>query len=545
MASLRGQQDVQLQIIVVDDHSTDSTVEIVQRHMAEDPRIRLVRPKTRGGGSARNVGASLANTEYLAFADGDDLVPPGAYAALTGSLATSGSDLAIGDFFKFSAYSSWRPSLRWRAFSVPRSGISLRDLPSLIRNRSCWNRVFRLDFWRAQEITFPDVPRSNDIVPMTTALVSARRLDVVPDIVYLYRERPGAGSMTAASGSAASLRSYLQQEVRCSRRVSSAGRIRAEYDNLVFLADGWVHVRRALVGWTGWPRHEEVRIADALTELFTRADQGFLSHLNPAFLTVMKLLARGESNRAAELLGLIENGWGVPDQILNSLETTMAVIRDTLDSPTVRLRALARLVVDRLVQSAGDVSLDVLEVCVGRVAPELERAARLSLADVELAPITRRAVDAVIERNVVTLASLGRLANEEFVVDAVTATPGGLRFEGNTDVGSFASFRARLDGSKSEAVALPGDITDGRWSVIVKDGLLRSGRWRLTATIDLYGGDEIELAVTSAEKSPVVPHHRWARMVVLPRSIGEVVTIVDRGDLTARGLRRLGRYVRR
>lgn len=246
LESIISQTHQALEILVVNDHSTDDTVSIVSAFADRDARIVLVHAAGTGGAGARNLGVRLAGGKYIVFADGDDIVPKGAYAAMVASLEASGSDLAVGDFLKFSSTRTWHPSEHWKDYGTNASGVTLAEAPSLIRHRACWNKVFRRDFWLATEISFPEVARSNDIVPMITALTRARRIDVVRDIVYLYRDRSGPTSMTARAGSSTSLLSYFRQEIECARAlaISNDPAIMLTYASLVLHADGWVHLDR-------------------------------------------------------------------------------------------------------------------------------------------------------------------------------------------------------------------------------------------------------------------------------------------------------------
>lgn len=76
LRSVRGQDYRNLEIIVVDDGSADRSAEIVERHMAEDGRIRLIRQPNGGVAAARNRGAAATDALYLAFVDADDLWSP-------------------------------------------------------------------------------------------------------------------------------------------------------------------------------------------------------------------------------------------------------------------------------------------------------------------------------------------------------------------------------------------------------------------------------------------------------------------------------------
>lgn len=74
LQSVRAQSLVELEILVIDDGSTDQTLEIAQRHAREDGRVRILRGAGRGPAAARNVGLAEANGEWAAVVDADDIV---------------------------------------------------------------------------------------------------------------------------------------------------------------------------------------------------------------------------------------------------------------------------------------------------------------------------------------------------------------------------------------------------------------------------------------------------------------------------------------
>lgn len=248
LSSILHDQDVSLELIAIDDASTDASRAILEQWAAKDDRLRVVDNEGGGGAGARNLGAQLATGDLIAFADSDDLVPRNAYRTMVDQITASGSDMVVGRFMKFYPSRTWTPTLSWPAFDQARTGIRLVDQPSLIRNRACWNRVFRRDFWLANEISFPDVPRSNDVVPMVRALIAARSIDVCDAVVYLYRARPGGGSMTAQASGLVSYRSYLAQESETLRLTREAGddALRREHEHLFVVQDGFVHLRGLL-----------------------------------------------------------------------------------------------------------------------------------------------------------------------------------------------------------------------------------------------------------------------------------------------------------
>lgn len=350
LTSILDEQTLDLEVVLVDDGSTDGTWTRVLERAAHDPRIRAVRMPGTGGGQCRNYGAELARGRYIAFCDGDDIVPAGAYATMHASAAGSGSDMVIGDFLKFSALRTWSPTGRWNAFGTPRAGIRLVDHPVLIRNRACWNRLFSREFWQREAIRFPSVPRSNDVAPMTAALVSATSIDVLPDIVYLYRDRPGASSMTSQARADVSLRSYLSQEIVCAALVAGVEDpgLTAVFWSMFLDADGWVHVRRYLQEPT--TGQVDAELPALLTRMLGSAPPSAWQRLSADRQAVYSLFALGHHEWARAVVGMMgeEDRPFVPLQPREAMQI-VAVLVESSRVPDAGLHALAyRYVVESM-----------------------------------------------------------------------------------------------------------------------------------------------------------------------------------------------------
>lgn len=80
--SVLSQPGIDVEVLIIDDHSDASAREKLEHIAASDPRISLfLMPANRGQATARNIGATLARTEFVAFVDQDDRVAPGWYGA--------------------------------------------------------------------------------------------------------------------------------------------------------------------------------------------------------------------------------------------------------------------------------------------------------------------------------------------------------------------------------------------------------------------------------------------------------------------------------
>ena len=84
-----------LEIIVVDDGSTDNTGQICDRLALEDERVRIIHKRNGGPADARNVGTAQSLGRYIGYVDGDDWIDPDMYEKMLGALLEQQADLAV------------------------------------------------------------------------------------------------------------------------------------------------------------------------------------------------------------------------------------------------------------------------------------------------------------------------------------------------------------------------------------------------------------------------------------------------------------------
>lgn len=97
--SVLGERDVEMEVIVVDDGSTDCTRAICEAYALKDSRLRVIAQPNMGPGAARNTGLDNATGEYVIFVDGDDMLMPGALKQLL-SMMGDEIDITSGRFFR-------------------------------------------------------------------------------------------------------------------------------------------------------------------------------------------------------------------------------------------------------------------------------------------------------------------------------------------------------------------------------------------------------------------------------------------------------------
>lgn len=202
--SLLAQTHTSLEVVVVDDGSPDDSGGIAEEYGARDPRVRVVHIDNRGLGGARNEGLRHVRGDIIGFADSDDVVPPGAVAALVSQLRRTGADLVTGDVARLEG-DRLQP-IRWmRRLHKDRSAVMIEQQPELLGDVFAWNKLFRRDFWEGAGLSWPEGVRYEDQPAMTEAYVRARRIGVVPDVVYHWRIRDDGSSITQQRSSLADL----------------------------------------------------------------------------------------------------------------------------------------------------------------------------------------------------------------------------------------------------------------------------------------------------------------------------------------------------
>lgn len=90
-----------LEIILVDDGSTDSSGEICDEYIEKDDRITVIHKKNEGPSKTRNTGLENANGKYIYFLDSDDYIAEDAIESLTSAAESNGADLVFFDAYSF------------------------------------------------------------------------------------------------------------------------------------------------------------------------------------------------------------------------------------------------------------------------------------------------------------------------------------------------------------------------------------------------------------------------------------------------------------
>lgn len=198
LGCLIGQSAKNLEIICVDDCSTDETAALLRKWATLDKRIRIASTASdtpRGAGAARNVGLEQARGTYTLFFDSDDLCSPHLLEK-AGKLADKyHADVVAFDFERLYA-DGHRARTGSIFFHPPENRIffNYQDCPDFIMsaiNPTPWNKLYRTAFLRERHLHFDEISSTNDIAFSAVSVAAAERVAICDEGLMTYRaERP-------------------------------------------------------------------------------------------------------------------------------------------------------------------------------------------------------------------------------------------------------------------------------------------------------------------------------------------------------------------
>ncbi|GAB3154998.1 hypothetical protein GCM10027290_50490 [Micromonospora sonneratiae] len=299
LASLAGQTYPDLDIILVDDGSTDGSAALAQQQVAGDPRFRLIRQPNRGLGAARNVGIDFGTGDYLTFVDSDDVLPPYALEVLVGALEQTGSDFASGNVALMTSRGLRQSPLHRGTHRDTRLHIKLSDQRNLVYDRLACNKVFRRSFWEQHGLRFPEGVRYEDIPVTIPAYALAEAVDVIDLPVYYWRQREaGEASISQRQTEVRNLVDRFAAVDSASRSLASYGdrKLKDWYDETALQSD----LRMFLDLLPDVDHAYRVRFLDLTADFLSRVDERVIDRLVPRLRIAWRLaMARALSELVA------------------------------------------------------------------------------------------------------------------------------------------------------------------------------------------------------------------------------------------------------
>lgn len=251
MESLLVQTYTNLEILLIDDGSTDGSEAVCDEYARKDDRIRVIHQENQGLSSARNTGLERVTGEYVAFVDSDDMVLPDFIETLYKLLEKYQADIALCGYVK----------CRSEDLVCVRNELSSSDKELCMTSTQmlrqwhgkykkwetvAWNKLYRRSVLEGREdnsaMRFPIGRRHEDVLTSHLFVANAMKVTMTMRKLYLYRIR--LGSITDQSV----MTEFREENLRAQRERMAFFKERRYWRAYFNLLVGYV----LHLGWFGW-----------------------------------------------------------------------------------------------------------------------------------------------------------------------------------------------------------------------------------------------------------------------------------------------------
>jgi glycosyltransferase involved in cell wall biosynthesis len=183
----------EIEIICVNDGSTDNSANILQEYCEKDHRIIVLSQENKGAGAARNKGLEAATGKYLAFLDSDDFFVLDAFEKCYVAAEEKNADIVV---YNINCYDSVSKEFHVGLYQLNQNRLpnedvfSYIDMPNNIFDTLgtlVWNKFLKRSFIHEHTINFQELQRTNDLYFSFCALISASRITVLYESLIYYR----------------------------------------------------------------------------------------------------------------------------------------------------------------------------------------------------------------------------------------------------------------------------------------------------------------------------------------------------------------------
>ena len=186
-----------LEIILVEDESTDSSALLCDKIAKKDSRVKVIHQPHSGVSFARNTGLDAATGEYIAFMDADDFISLNFFEFLYKTLVENDADMAECDFVKTqiqqAVYEAFQPPKQEKEkVNIYSSDEALQllhddDVHKCIKAVALWNKLYKKELWDG--IRFPNFKKYEDELTTYKIIDRCNKIASSNQILYAYVQR--------------------------------------------------------------------------------------------------------------------------------------------------------------------------------------------------------------------------------------------------------------------------------------------------------------------------------------------------------------------
>ncbi len=183
--SLTNQTFKDIEIICINDGSTDNSLKILENYKNIDDRIKIINQNNQGQSVARNVGIKVATGKYIAFVDADDWVDKDFFEKLYDAAEKNNCDIAVGGIIRLHKFNK-KFHLKFDQEIITEDvnkKFEICDVPEL---SYVWNKIYKKEAFIKNNLKFEEGIFYEDVILTPEILYTLGKLIAVPGTYYYY-----------------------------------------------------------------------------------------------------------------------------------------------------------------------------------------------------------------------------------------------------------------------------------------------------------------------------------------------------------------------
>jgi len=187
LESLKAQKTPEIQMIFIDDGSTDDTGAMLDAFALSEPRARVIHTENRGVSAARNTGLALAEGRYITFMDADDALEEASFAKLHQAAVRTGAQILSANHTLFDESRSCRVPVEIEPVMQQPAEI-VREIIHMHRiYNNIWNKLYVRELFADGLALDERVRIGEDALLNLQLYLRAKRVTHLPECTYVYR----------------------------------------------------------------------------------------------------------------------------------------------------------------------------------------------------------------------------------------------------------------------------------------------------------------------------------------------------------------------
>lgn len=189
--SLINQTLKDIEIICINDGSTDKSLQILEKFANKDKRIQIINQTNSGLSVARNIGIKKAKGEYIGFVDSDDWVDLNFFEQLYINVKKYNADIGVAGIKRIRSY-KWKYHIKLEKEEVIQDTNKKFKKCDVPEKCYVWNKIYKLSELQKLNINFEPNVYFEDRLFTAQVLINLKTLVTVPDIYYNYWTNPNS-----------------------------------------------------------------------------------------------------------------------------------------------------------------------------------------------------------------------------------------------------------------------------------------------------------------------------------------------------------------